>query len=414
MRSQPFSSGDALETYLQSLYPELYDQSVREGITQSERWESIQRSQPGLDALPDSPQSPEDLLRIIAALPRHVPKRASGRPVVTILAGGKGSRMGCCAADQKALCPIQGKPALLRAVDTYRSFGIEDFVIIVGTGYQAVIECLADRDLPITYLFQDVQLGTGHAGRLGARYLRYAGYQGDVLMVMGDKFIARRALHRIFEDHAEQNADLTLSAAAKAAWPDAGRVVIDDTGHIRAIVEKPDIVLHRLLEDFQRWPGDSIPTNKFISQARSYWNRPDKLEKILGASFWDQLQTLESIPKQDALIPNHNSDLKFNITQSIQLSGKEVEERCDLVNLSLYLFNADALYESMENLRADNAQHELYLTDAAHYLTSNQNEHKYKVIASRMPDDNDIMGFNTPEELQRIEQHIIMENLIDE
>ena len=233
-------------------------------------------------------------------------------------------------------------------------------------------------------------------------------------MVMGDKFIARRALRRIFDDHAAQNADLTLSAAAKTAWPDAGRVALDDTGRVRAIVEKPDIVLHRLLHDFKRWPGDSVPSKDFLQQAMSYWNRPDKLEIILGAAFWKQLRALESIPKRDALLPNHNHDFRFDITTSIQLSGKEVEERCDLVNLSLYLFAADALYESMENLKTDNAQHELYLTDAAHYLTSNQNEHKYKVIASRMPDDNDIMGFNTPEELECIERHVMMENLIGE
>ena len=169
LRSHPFSRGDTLETYLQSLYPELYEESVKKGLERLDRWESIWRNHPNLDDLPDSPHSPEDLLRVIAALPRRVPKCDSDRPVVIILAGGKGSRMGCCAADQKALCPIHGKPALLRAVDTYRSFGIEDFIIVVGFGYQAVIECLEDRDLPITYLFQDVQLGTGHAGRLGAR-----------------------------------------------------------------------------------------------------------------------------------------------------------------------------------------------------------------------------------------------------
>ncbi|RJP19977.1 MAG: hypothetical protein C4527_26025 [Candidatus Omnitrophota bacterium] len=405
---------DTLEfEFVKTVYPEFW-KTLRDspGFSFSQRKNTaIARDEWRL--LPEEPVDPIDQFHVISALPRTNVSTSPEKPVVVILAGGKGSRM-ICNEGQKVLCPICGVPALLRAVRMYRNFGITEFVVVVGIGYKRVIDCLWGEQLRISFLFQEEPAGTGHAGRLAARYLKYQGYAGDVLVAMGDKFMSRRALEKLFQDHAQSGADLTLSAASKSAWPDAGRVMRDETGQVRAILEKPDIVLMRLLYDFRMWEVDPVPCDAFLAHALACWNRPGKLRKIFGELFWNQLHEQKWVLKKNAPLPFPDSDLRFQIADNLNLLGEEVENVCSLVNLSVYLFKAAALYESVENLRANNAQNELYLTDAAHYLTSNTNECRFRVHASPMPDDNDVMGFNTQEELETIERRVQEKNLLDE
>lgn len=355
------------------------------------------------DALPDEPSSPAEQARVIRALPMrlHRPDPAAG--VCVILAGGRGSRMGN-GVPQKTLSPIGGRPAILRLIETCRGFGVEDFVVVTGVGYRHVVEALRDEPANISFVYQHRAGGTGHAARLAARYLAQQDYGGRVLAIMGDKWIKPAALERILSEHADANADLTLAAGRKADWPDAGRLVIGGDGRVRAVLEKPDIVLMRALADFYDWPRDPVPCRDFLARMHSYWDRPAKLRTIAGEAFWNQLHSMESIPKTQAALPNHPPDCRFRITETLSLGGAEAEERCDLVNLSVYAFSAPALYESAESLKADNAQGELYLTDAVQYLASSFNGHAHHVRAALTDDPNGIMGFNTPEELERIER----------
>lgn len=400
------------QEFLQSVYPELIERIIREdGLCAFHHFVNKSPVSP-LTELPEDPAAIDEQIHVIASMKHWPIPESTEKPVVVILAAGKGSRMGC-KTRQKSLCPIAGRPALLRAMDMYRSLGIGHFVIIVGIGYKDVIHCIGEREEGVSYLFQDVQLGTGHAGRLAARFLRYSGYQGDVLIAMGDKFITHRGIERLFRDHAANQPDLTISTASKTAWPDSGRVVQDEKGRVVAIVEKPDIIQKRLMHDFYQWPDESVPSDAFLQRAKSYWNRPDKLKKLLGTSFWDALNTLKTIPKTFAGLPLNPDKLLFKVSDSMQLLGSEVESMCDRVNISVYLFKAHALYESTGRLQFDNAQGELYLTDAVLDLTTHCNPHLYTIITSDMPDDYDVMGFNTPEELEQIERLVEERHLLE-
>lgn len=387
---------------LYTLYPEWLAKENRD-----QTLAALSNTLTGVDweSLPDEPQTVEDQLRVMAALPkRSIPARTE-HPVAVILAGGRGSRMKANVR-QKALCPIHGRPALLLAMDTYREFGIQHFVIVVGSGYKDVLTCLGTSDSQVTFLYQEEQLGTGHAARLAARYLNYAGFEGSVLVAMGDKFITPRGLNELMPNHAQAQADLTLATASKTAWPDSGRVVIDDAGRVCAIIEKPDVIQRQLIEDFYSWPTDPVPCPEFRIHALQCWNRPEKLCKILGNSFWQALEDQQFLAKNCARLPLPQSELPFEISESLRLRASEVEEQCGQVNISVYVFKARALYEAVERLKANNAQGELYLTDAVYDLTSDHHTNSYRITASKMPGDYDVMGFNTPEELAEIERRV--------
>lgn len=355
--------------------------------------------------LPDDPLTAADQCRVMASLPKRPIPPCPSHPVAVILAAGRGTRMKENIR-QKSLCLIDGRPALDRALETYRQFGIEHFILVVGTGYRDVLQCLGTGDPRITYLYQEEQRGTGHAARLAARYLRYVGFEGSVLVAMGDKYITPRGLETLLTAHAQTQADLTLAAASKTAWPDSGRVVLDSTGRVRAILERPDVVQRQLLKDFYTWPEDPVPCQTYRDHALRCWNRPEKLRKILSPAFWQALGEKERISKKSVSLPLAEAQLSFFLSDTLQLTPEEVETQCGQVNISVYVFKAPALYEATERLQSNNAQGELYLTDAVYDLTGNHHADAYHITAACMPGDYDVMGFNTSEELAEIERRV--------
>ena len=87
-------------------------------------------------------------------------------------------------------------------------------------------------------------------------------------------------------------------------------------------------------------------------------------------------------------------------TAGREIPGAEVESGSRLLNASLYLFRAETLHASLAGLAADNAQQELYLTDTVEQVSANGGVTSVLEVA----DPQDLMGFNTPEELLRIEE----------
>ncbi len=83
-----------------------------------------------------------------------------------------------------------------------------------------------------------------------------------------------------------------------------------------------------------------------------------------------------------------------------EISGAEVESGSRLLNTSLYLFRAETLHASLSGLAAGNAQQELYLTDTVEQVSGTAGTTSVLEVA----DPQDLMGFNTPEELLRIEE----------
>jgi len=82
------------------------------------------------------------------------------------------------------------------------------------------------------------------------------------------------------------------------------------------------------------------------------------------------------------------------------LSARQIESRSKGVNASLYLFKAETLYRSVAALSDDNVQGELYLTDTVASVASGGGS----VGVLEVANEEDLMAFNTPEELLAIEQ----------
>ena len=69
------------------------------------------------------------------------------------------------------------------------------------------------------------------------------------------------------------------------------------------------------------------------------------------------------------------------------------------LNIGIYVFNSEKLFEALGNLRNNNAQGEYYLTDAPELIRKNGG----KIETYTIHDGEQLLGVNTPEELEKCE-----------
>jgi bifunctional UDP-N-acetylglucosamine pyrophosphorylase / glucosamine-1-phosphate N-acetyltransferase len=151
-----------------------------------------------------------------------------------ILAGGKGTRM---KSDlPKVLLDLYGKSVIRHSIDNIREAGIDDVIVVVGHRRDRVMEHLGQG---VRYAVQEEQLGTGHAVGQALSLLGEA--TGPVVVCYGDMPFLRPATLRVLIDAESQPgvaaAILTMELENP---PDFGRVVRDEHGRVKKVVEVKD------------------------------------------------------------------------------------------------------------------------------------------------------------------------------
>jgi len=153
-----------------------------------------------------------------------------------ILAAGKGTRMK--SGQAKVLHPVLGVPLLEHVLRTVEVSGAAPIAVVVGHQAEAVEATFAGRGL--TFVRQDPPRGTGHAVQV-ARDVFAAHPERTLLVVNGDVPLLRPdTLRRLIATHRDQGAAATLLSVVLDDPGAYGRVVRDETGGVRAIVEAKD------------------------------------------------------------------------------------------------------------------------------------------------------------------------------
>ncbi len=151
-----------------------------------------------------------------------------------VLAAGKGTRMKSNLT--KVLHPVAGKPMINHIIDVVTEMRSE-VVCIVGHQAEAVMSELKDKD--VNFCLQDKQLGTGHAVRQAAKYIKK--HQGPVLVVCGDTpLLTKKTLERLIDKHKLNRAGVSVLTAYRENPSGYGRIVRDNRDDITSIVEEKD------------------------------------------------------------------------------------------------------------------------------------------------------------------------------
>lgn len=151
---------------------------------------------------------------------------------IVILAAGQGTRM---RSDlPKVLHPLAGKPLLRHVIDTALALSPRRLAVVVGHGAERVRTALGS--LPLSWVGQEQQLGTGHAV---LQALPLLARDGTTLILYGDVPLVREETLRELVALAERGS-LALLTVALADPTGYGRILRDADGRVAAIVEHKD------------------------------------------------------------------------------------------------------------------------------------------------------------------------------
>ena len=155
--------------------------------------------------------------------------------VGVVLAAGEGRRMN--SKIPKVLHQVCGKPMLSHVVEGLKQAGVERVLVVVSPdNREAIREVLTDS---VEYVAQPEPLGTGHAVMQCVDST--ATPDANLLVTMGDAPLIRPdTFTRLMARHLNSYAALTLLSARGSEQRDLGRVIRDDNGSVRAIIEAAD------------------------------------------------------------------------------------------------------------------------------------------------------------------------------
>jgi bifunctional UDP-N-acetylglucosamine pyrophosphorylase / glucosamine-1-phosphate N-acetyltransferase len=176
-------------------------------------------------------------------LDRNGPGHPAIRPTAAVvLAAGEGTRMR--SAVPKVLHPIAGRTLLGHAVHAVAALEPEHLVVVIGHERKQVgeaVDGLADElSRSVVVAEQPQQLGTGHAVGCAVEALP-TGLTGPVLVTYGDVPLLEPAtLGALLAEHTAAGAAVTVLTTELPDPTGYGRILRDDEGGVRAIVEQAD------------------------------------------------------------------------------------------------------------------------------------------------------------------------------
>ncbi|MDQ4075104.1 MAG: NTP transferase domain-containing protein [Chloroflexota bacterium] len=154
---------------------------------------------------------------------------------IVILAAGMGTRMK--SELPKVLHPVAGRPMIVEVLETAHEMEANRCVVVVGYGAEQVQEVVGGD---VNLVLQAEQLGTGHAVMQARETLEESGAD-TVLVLYGDTpLITAATLRRAAVYHRERGATITLLSFLPEDPAGYGRIVRDEAGAVRAIVEHKD------------------------------------------------------------------------------------------------------------------------------------------------------------------------------
>lgn len=152
---------------------------------------------------------------------------------IVILAAGQGKRM--YSATPKVLHQLAGKSMLERVVETAQALNPDAIHLIYGHGGEQLKAALPN--LPVNWVYQKEQLGTGHAVM---QALPSIPLTAQVLILSADVPLIEASTLRALIQNAHEQQSLSLLVAVLNNPFGLGRILRNQKGQIIAIVEEKD------------------------------------------------------------------------------------------------------------------------------------------------------------------------------
>ena len=154
-----------------------------------------------------------------------------------ILAGGEGKRM---KSDKpKPMSLVLGKPMLRWVISALKQAGVDDICVVKGYHKEYIEEYLETLSFPVESVYQKERLGTGHAVMMAKDFLER--HSGNVVILNGDApFMTAQTIENSLKQHTATGCAATVISADLDDATGYGRIVRDENGSLKAIVEHKD------------------------------------------------------------------------------------------------------------------------------------------------------------------------------
>ncbi len=318
------------------------------------------------------------------------------------MAGGRGSRMGETSIP-KVCFPVAGVPAINRTIAALRKCGVDLNVVVVGASVGEVVRTVGSAFPDAVFAFQERPLGTGNAGRTGFGPLSRMGFEGDVIIHVGDKVIHESVIAQALQEFREGDCDVAIVTTHKPHAADMGRVVRSRKGDVLGVVEAVEIRLARTVLRLQKLAstGARIPAKKVREICLREMGSEKHCVKRLGR-LWRQLESGRSVTGRGLLkcLPKGGGVIDVG---GVEMTPARAVAAGPHMHESLYVFRAEALAAGLGKLKTRRDVGEEYLTDIIHLLASDSKS-RYCIREVVVADTDLIMGFNTPDQLLRLEE----------
>jgi NDP-sugar pyrophosphorylase family protein len=165
-------------------------------------------------------------------------------PDVVILSGGFGLRLRGTIGDvPKPMAQIAGRPFLELLLRQLKRHGFSRVILSVGYKQEVIREHFGEKafGLELVYSIETSPLGTGGALREAAHHI-----STETLLVMNGDSYTDVDLSRLVREHAGNSAGVTVVVIPESRI-DAGSVVLDSHGRIKAFAEKRHVPESRYL-----------------------------------------------------------------------------------------------------------------------------------------------------------------------
>lgn len=154
---------------------------------------------------------------------------------LVILAAGKGTRLK--SRLPKVLHRLAGKPLLQYVVEAAHPLSVQTTCVVVG--HEAAEVQRAFSALPVEFVVQEPQLGTGHALQVARQF--WESRQGDLLVLSGDvPLISSKTLEDLVNAHNRAGSSATLMSTVLERPKGYGRVLRSGRGDVEGIIEEKD------------------------------------------------------------------------------------------------------------------------------------------------------------------------------